>query len=105
MTDERVSPGVSREVEHPGVRIALRAILATAGERAHWSEADLDVWVRQLEMARGLGVPPLAPAPDPLQQFVAYVGEGHVAFPRNLTELADAVALFKCAEEDTRDVR
>ncbi len=34
------------------------------------------------------------------QDFVAFVGEGHVKFPRNLSELSEAVDFFVAAEED-----
>ena len=37
-----------------GLRIALQAILGTAGQMAHWGDAELDVWVRQLELARSV---------------------------------------------------
>lgn len=36
-----------------------------------------------------------------LQQFITFVGEGHVDFPCTLTELSEAVTLFECALEDT----
>lgn len=35
-----------------------------------------------------------------MQRFIAFIGEGHVAFPKTLSELSEAVALFEAAEED-----
>lgn len=44
------------------LKVALRAILHTATERAHWTDEDLDGWVRQLDAVRavaaGAGDPP-----------------------------------------------